>query len=184
MAQQVAVPDHYAVLRVAPSASPDAVKEAFRLAALGTHPDKRQRPSNTSGAAATADAAADADAFVAVQRAWDTLRDPVRRAAYDEQRLAAAVRTFVHPPHAAIAEDDVDVDADTGGLCYRCRCGGVIDLDHAVDAGEGGDGSGGEGSGGATGCGRHARPVVVVTCPSCSLRYSYGASPEGVVPDR
>lgn len=176
---QATVPDHYAVLRVAPSASPDAVKEAFRLAALCTHPDKHPQHASSPGAAAAA-VAADADAFVAVQCAWDTLRDPLRRAAYDERLRAAAVRTFAHPPHAAIADDDVDVDAGTGGLHYRCRCGGVIDLGYAVDAEEGDDGVGG-GEGGQQ---RQQQPAVVVTCPSCSLRYSYNGCPDGVVPDR
>jgi curved DNA-binding protein CbpA len=59
----------YATLRTDPKADDEAIKAAFRKAAARTHPD-REGGSNT--------------AFQEVQKAYEVLSDPKRRAQYDE----------------------------------------------------------------------------------------------------
>lgn len=67
--------DHYAELGVPSSATFDEIRKAWRKRAAETHPDRDRTP----GAA---------DRFRAAQEAWNVLRDPVRRAAYDDERRA------------------------------------------------------------------------------------------------
>jgi curved DNA-binding protein CbpA len=62
--------DLYAVLGVERGASADEIRRAFRQAALLWHPDRNP----------DADAA---EVFRAVQQAYERLRDPQRRSAYD-----------------------------------------------------------------------------------------------------
>ena len=64
--------DLYAVLGVAKSADADAIKKAYRKIAKDLHPDKN--PGNKKAE----------DKFKTVNRAFDTLGDPKKRALYDE----------------------------------------------------------------------------------------------------
>lgn len=76
------LPDHYAVLQVAPTAEAAVIEAAYRQLARLTHPDLNEAP----------------DAHTrtqALNEAYAVLRDPTRRAAYDAQRareLRAATR--------------------------------------------------------------------------------------------
>ncbi|MFF0464749.1 J domain-containing protein [Streptomyces mexicanus] len=70
------VPDLYAVLGVEPSATAEAITSAFRRRVRELRPDTR----------------VDADTarrFGQVRAAYETLRDPVRRSAYDRTRAPA-----------------------------------------------------------------------------------------------
>lgn len=71
--------DPYAVLGLARDADAAAIHRAYRQAVRRTHPD--------AGGSATA--------FEAVQEAYETLRDPTRRAAHD---AGARPRTAPPPP--------------------------------------------------------------------------------------
>lgn len=73
----------YAVLGLGPSATAEQVRAAYRAKAKQVHPD---RPGG------------DAESFVAVRRAYDVLRDPVRRAELDRARTRPTVPS---PPPAA-----------------------------------------------------------------------------------
>lgn len=68
-------PDPYAILGVTPDATPATIRQAYRDRARSAHPDLI------------------GDAGLATMRnldlAWDTLRNPVRRAEYDTSRLLA-----------------------------------------------------------------------------------------------
>lgn len=77
--------DHYAVLRVAPTATPDEIKLAHRERLRACHPDHH------AGRRAEEQAKR-------VNAAWHTLRDPERRRVYDEARAArrAAARRGEH----------------------------------------------------------------------------------------
>jgi curved DNA-binding protein CbpA len=68
-------PDHYETLGVDPAASETQIATAFRAKARAHHPD-------VAGAGGTAE-------MIRINRAWDVLRTPQRRAAYDARRRAA-----------------------------------------------------------------------------------------------
>ncbi len=66
--------DHYALLRVSPSARPEDIRRAYRARARELHPD-------LVGASADADAQ-----MAALNAAWAVLRDPATRSRYDRSR--------------------------------------------------------------------------------------------------
>lgn len=80
--------DHYSVLGVGREASAKEIDRAYRRAARATHPDVH------------ADDASAPERFQAVAIAYETLRDPQRRASYDRAhpsvRPASPVRLVVH----------------------------------------------------------------------------------------
>lgn len=80
--------DHYAVLGVPRSASARQITSAYRRLVRSLHPDSRPQ-----------DPAAAQD-LAAVLAAYDTLRDPGRRAAYDAGRDRAAPSTTAGRPVA------------------------------------------------------------------------------------
>ncbi|PNH04910.1 DPH4 [Tetrabaena socialis] len=108
---------HYEVLGVPEDASLEHIKQAYHLAVLQHHPDKR---------AAGGDAAAEPDvaAFQLVQQAWEVLRDEGRRAAYSSALHLRAMQTPI------TFQDELDLDeldeTEQDGhqaYTYPCRCG-------------------------------------------------------------
>jgi curved DNA-binding protein CbpA len=71
-------PDPYIVLRVARQASGEEIARAYRRAARGSHPDRAGTGS--------------AERFQAVTDAYEVLRDPRRRTAYDRSHPIARPR--------------------------------------------------------------------------------------------
>lgn len=69
--------DHYKVLQVDSEADPEVVQAAFRRLAQKFHPDVASDPEA-------------AGRMAAINVAWEVLRDPGRRAAYDRARAGAA----------------------------------------------------------------------------------------------
>ena len=67
--------DHYAVLGVGASATPEEIKSAYRRLALATHPDRHPDDPDAEGR------------FRAISSAYAVLSDPAQRARYDTQRL-------------------------------------------------------------------------------------------------
>ena len=73
-----ALPDYYAVLGVARSASEEEIQHAYRQTALRVHPDRNPR---------RRDLAPTFPDIRVVNEAWDVLGDPARRAAYDRSTV-------------------------------------------------------------------------------------------------
>ncbi len=85
-----APPDYYALLEVAPSASAEEVRSAYRRLARIHHPDTSGSPESI-------------ERMRQINEAWEVLRDPERRAAYDRTRPRPApprrvVRTVRRTP--------------------------------------------------------------------------------------
>jgi diphthamide biosynthesis protein 4 len=139
--------DPYLLLSTPPDADAATIRAAYTALVLTCHPDK-------VGGDDEAGAAAAAALFVRVQRAWEVLRDPSARAAYDagrrERRAAAAARAAklaVVAEEVPLAEMDA-ADGRGGERTYGCRCGDAFRLT-AEDV---------------------ADRVTVLDCPTCCLR--------------
>jgi curved DNA-binding protein CbpA len=76
--------DYYGELNVLESASPATLHRAYRARARAVHPD----------------VIGDESAMKRLNEAWDVLRDPDRRAAYDRARTAALTGRTVDPTAA------------------------------------------------------------------------------------
>jgi hypothetical protein len=97
-------PDHYKTLQVDPEADPEVIQAAYRRLAQKFHPDR----------ASGDDAAA---RMIAINAAWEVLRDPQRRAALDRQR--AAGQRGAHPGTAAGAPGSSSHGRDASGPAGR-----------------------------------------------------------------
>ena len=88
-------PDPYKVLQVDPEAEDEVIQAAYRRLAQKYHPDVVGPGRRRSGRMA------------AINAAWETLGDPMRRAAYDRERAAAARpgAAQASPAGAAAARD-------------------------------------------------------------------------------
>lgn len=71
-------PDHYAILAVAISATPEQIQRAYRELAKRLHPDVSKAPDAT-------------ERFAEISLAYEILSDPARRRAYDQSRLKRTV---------------------------------------------------------------------------------------------
>lgn len=146
-------PSHYEALGVAPGADGEALRRAYKQAALRTHPDK--------GGSAAGTGCPASEEYLRVQAAWGVLSDPAQRAAYDRGQALEASRAEVTVSEAVRLEEMGWVDAE-GQACrsWPCRCGGAYLLPV-----EGGD-DGAEGGGGGEG---RAGAELLVPCTTCSL---------------
>jgi curved DNA-binding protein CbpA len=91
--------DLYAVLGLTPSATPAQLRRAYRALLRQHHPDTRGAGPRRGGDAANQTNEA-AQAVQLVLTAYEVLRDPARRAAYDRLRTSSGsaipVRVRVH----------------------------------------------------------------------------------------
>ena len=121
-----AVADLYATLGVAPTASTEEIKRAYRKLARQFHPDRN--PGD-----------ADAEArFKDVQAAYDTLSDPKRRAEYDAARSAPRATARARTDAAGfggITLDDLFGDVFERGARRRgrrARIGDDVEVEVAI----------------------------------------------------
>ena len=81
-------PTHYDVLGVAPSATVDQIREAYRRLAREHHPDRTATNGRTGGDVS----------MPAINEAYRVLNDPARRAVYDASLRGAPQRGPAAPP--------------------------------------------------------------------------------------
>jgi curved DNA-binding protein len=99
--------DYYDLMQISPRAEPETIKRVYKLLVSRLHPDNS--------------ATGDAESFILLRRAFETLSDPGRRAAYDHEH---AVKTATPIDAASMAKG---VDAELGrriailSLLYRQR---------------------------------------------------------------
>ncbi|XP_009789737.1 uncharacterized protein LOC107771555 isoform X1 [Nicotiana tabacum] len=114
---------HYEILGVKEDADFEEIRKAYRSAILCFHPDKQQKPSETSNFECLTE-----NKFLEIQRAWETLGNPRSRALYDSELL-------VLRQDVAIAEDvsledlTVQDSGDIIELSCPCRCGDYYFID-------------------------------------------------------
>ncbi|HET9456260.1 MAG TPA: DnaJ domain-containing protein [Candidatus Limnocylindrales bacterium] len=82
--------DPYRVLQVDPEAEDEVIQAAYRRLAQKYHPDRSPGPEGETR-------------MVAINAAWDVLRDPARRAAYDRSRRSPGGVPGATEPAAADA---------------------------------------------------------------------------------
>ena len=102
--------DHYEVLQLSPCADSETIERVYRLLAKRYHPDNRD-----SG---------DELQFRAVRGAYDVLRDPERRAAFDARRdelVRATWRIFDQEAFPGQVEDDERIFRGVLSLLYVMR---------------------------------------------------------------
>jgi curved DNA-binding protein CbpA len=87
------IPDPYAILGVTPDATDDDLDHAFRSVVRQLHPDTRTQ--------SEPDAAAD-QRLQELLTAYASLRDPIRRAAYDRVRARPAINSGVPTPSSRV----------------------------------------------------------------------------------
>lgn len=129
--------DLYADLGCEPSAPQDALRAAYYRIALEKHPDRRGRGDDGDGDGGDGDGDGRDGAFIRAQRAWEVLRDPDARAAYDAARAHAALASF-RPTDGEVDLDDMEAVDDGHAFVHTCRCGGefrvtVDELERNVD---------------------------------------------------
>jgi curved DNA-binding protein CbpA len=86
--------DHYRTLQVDPEADPEVVQAAYRVLARKLHPDLT----------------GDESAMKRLNRAWDAIRDPARRAEFDAERAdhLAATDVIASPIEKSFAKPLVE----------------------------------------------------------------------------
>lgn len=97
---------YYRILRVAPSASQEVIKQAYRAMAKALHPDLNRGQDTTA-------------AFQAVNEAYSVLSDPSQRAAYDQTGSATPPPMPAAQGRAATPPPVYQVEPYT---CVDCGC--------------------------------------------------------------
>ena len=82
--------DAYKTLQVDPEAEDEVIQAAYRRLAQKYHPDRQPDDEGV-------------ERMVAINAAWELLRDPARRAAYDASRATATRPVAAAPAPAAPA---------------------------------------------------------------------------------
>ena len=128
---------YYHVLAVSPTATLTEITKAYHGAALLYHPDRRQQ--STAGSSCCSCTTTDDEMFLRIQEAWECLRCPERRQAYDtkrrqeqiqrEQRLRSALPVERDECVERIVLDLEDYNGSSSTservveLVFSCRCG-------------------------------------------------------------
>ena len=104
----------YTLLGCQENASYDDIKKCYQDLVRKYHPDK----------AASAEEN-DSDYFIKITEAWQTLRDPIKRKAYDAHLLAEQCESE-HVLYATLLWSELDFEEDK--YTYSCRCGSLYSI--------------------------------------------------------
>ncbi|KAL2249628.1 DPH4 homolog [Sesamum indicum] len=154
---------HYEIIGAKEDASLEEIRKSYRSAILNFHPDKLQKPSETSNPESVM-----GNQFLEVQKAWEVLGDPRSRALYDNE-----LRTLRQDVITAedISLEDMAIE-DVGGcleLSYRCRCGDFFSIDSSELA-EMGHPFSRDGNGISLQAPSSLPASIILPCGSCSLK--------------
>ncbi|PKS06507.1 hypothetical protein jhhlp_007255 [Lomentospora prolificans] len=105
MASQ-APPNYYAILEISETATTQQIRDAYKRAALKSHPDRVPDGSPEREARTRK--------FQLVNDAYYTLSDPTRRREYDMQRRRFPSSTWGGDPFASTEDNTTDGDTSTG----------------------------------------------------------------------
>lgn len=136
---------YYEVLGLARDCSPEEIRRAYHREARKHHPDRQPvaaagETSDADGAADTAEATVDDDAFLLVQESYETLRDAASRAAYDQQlardefciqRDVTDIRVSEEVRLSKMSRevlDEGDDEEEEVIYTHTCRCGDVYEI--------------------------------------------------------
>jgi curved DNA-binding protein CbpA len=116
---------HYDVLGVSRDASAAVLRESYHAQAKRSHPDRAKDPDSEPR-------------FLAVQAAWETLKDAGKRAQYDKAldsaaslvggAAAAGSPARVVATWAEVGLADMERCDEYGAYVYACRCGDYFEL--------------------------------------------------------
>lgn len=111
---------HYDVLGVSRNVSASLLRERYYAEARKYHPDRSLAPDSEQR-------------FLAVQRAWETLRDDSKRAQYDKAiDSAASGSAFILPTRPVATWAEVQLtdmeEEEEGSYVYACRCGDYFEV--------------------------------------------------------
>jgi diphthamide biosynthesis protein 4 len=167
---------HYDILQVPSTASWEDIKASYQKLARQLHPDKREKKkqnndNNNNNATNQEDQNEghdnidnDNDEFLALQKAWECLRDDALRKDYDLELATTSHKTMQSKSLATSLEDDWELieEEDTGDLFYvfTCRCGEEIWLSEQQQQ-------------------QHSSTKQVVPCTGCSNVYHIEQEPKG-----
>ena len=111
--------DLYAILNVPQSSTTAELKRSYHSLAKQSHPDRHQGTQNQ---------------FVAIQRAWETLSNPLQRATYDAERTRLQVESLLLNVDddellnydSLDLHDDFTYNEDEEAHISQCRCGETL----------------------------------------------------------
>lgn len=101
----------YEILNCDSNASTEEIKKSYQSLILIHHPDKQEQ---------------NAEIFIQLNEAWNTLRDPDKRRTYDAEILQKkfSENRIVH--EVVSLDRDFRFDPETHHYCRDCRCGGLF----------------------------------------------------------
>ncbi|KAK3908409.1 DPH4-like protein [Frankliniella fusca] len=116
----LAMSNHYDVLGCNENATFEEIKRRYQELILKSHPDKATASDSSK------------EIFIKINEAWQTLRDPLKRKAYDAQLLAEQCDSE-RVLYATLTWNEMDfID---GSYLHPCRCGSsyIIHKDDTMD---------------------------------------------------
>lgn len=101
----------YEILNCDVTASTEQIKKSYQRLILIHHPDKQEQ---------------NAEIFIQLNEAWNTLRDPDKRRAYDAEILQQKFNENRIVHEVVSLDRDFRFDEETDSYCRDCRCGGLF----------------------------------------------------------